>query len=1315
MSFEPPEGILDIGNATLRVGKLEVAETSGLNQGLQNIVKNDLLITENTEYSINHHWGIKLPTTWVADFDVKGHSGKYVEFNFYNEGFTSNTSGYTLNFNDTTLSLRYDNGSWTTATIPTIVNTYRKVNIFFERNVIAVSIDGTRVLYYKHAGNPPPVMSRVISTTGSAFVNVFIEQNASNSKFKNLRIVNGRFISDKTSNIAFIGGNLGVGVNSPKESLDIRGNMHLTRVSNVSQIKVDSNVVTEYTGPHDRPLRKYPEVAMTANSDKGYVASTNNKTPGTGGVPYRDAFMAYDGSFTSMNAMWQTLVNSYDSNGDDVNGDTFTAGGISYVGHWNKLQLPNPVKVDKIEIIALQSTANPTNDQRPDQGAFLGSIDGTNWELIYSFSSGTLGWSEAGDSSAIRKITTITNITNTNKYNYLVLVVEKIPSTSGETLVGVVELRYYGHEEGSGSLDTTLKTVYNVPATTGTQLEVYYDAKDLTTMPSTVTDLSPNTNTGALSTSPPTLDTTDGIESFKFDASSSQRITSTIDTSYWGTNKLHSVSFWFKADVINGKYNIFHIGNYAANQASAFWISDGSADSNGGNSLNWWFYGGDATLKTSSFSLALDTWYHIALSFDGSTKKLYVNGKHIEFSEGIPTPTANLPTGIPDSASLVVGATSQPGDYFDGSIANFRIYGAKVLNAEQIQELYDYQKDYFLGSKSQVTLYKGHLGVGVTEPSGQLELAGDERIQEYPPRAMTGWETYMEGHGVFRAGKSGHDDYFGAWDRWKVFNKGFTTSGGTAGDSYHGELSYSTSTGLYTGHVTSSQIERLGGILGDYFILDMPYKISLKHINLTSANQNRSPTEFIILGSNDGSTWTQIKSFSSSFTGSGQTLPFQVNSNEYFSYFGLVVTKVVASDGYLMLSEWQLFGTPGPTTLDKGSLTLGRSLDVPRISRYDVDTETPRPEKLILDYDTTINNSPLDISGSGNHGTFFGHAQYSAADKAFKFDGTGDTVYVDHNGNMGATTNFPTGDAIYTMSCWIKANSAQYSSDAAVFYFGSAWTSYQLAGIYHGINGRINMDIGGHNMRTATGTIQSNRWYHVAIVKRGTGTITSARSYGSIYIDGVEIDPANLTYNAGGTQALQSIDNISIGSNFNGSPGSFGEAFNGLVSKPQIWNVALENSEIRKIYNLGRTGRSMVISDTAVGIGKVPEAHLDVRGSLNVTGNFNGNSPLKFYRFRLNLPLNNTGTSYIRRNDGAAGFPSDYDDTKIISISSVVYNHNGDVVMGQGEDTAWKHSIYSIPLHSGSSNAGLVIYQKGSNTQSSSGGDRRLEILVVTY
>jgi len=50
------------------------------------------------------------------------------------------------------------------------------------------------------------------------------------------------------------------------------------------------------------------------------------------------------------------------------------------------------------------------------------------------------------------------------------------------------------------------------------------------------------------------------------------------------------------------------------------------------------------------------------------------------------------------------------------------------------------------------------------------------------------------------------------------------------------------------------------------------------------------------------------------------------------------------------------------------------------------------------------------------------------------------------------------------------------------------------------------------------------------------------------------------------------------------------------MSNPKIYSVALEPSEVQKLYRLGRTGRSMVISDTAVGIGKAPEAQLDVRG-----------------------------------------------------------------------------------------------------------------------
>ncbi len=45
----------------------------------------------------------------------------------------------------------------------------------------------------------------------------------------------------------------------------------------------------------------------------------------------------------------------------------------------------------------------------------------------------------------------------------------------------------------------------------------------------------------------------------------------------------------------------------------------------------------------------------------------------------------------------------------------------------------------------------------------------------------------------------------------------------------------------------------------------------------------------------------------------------------------------------------------------------------------------------MVDFDTTVNDSPTDISGQGNHGTLVG-ATYSVADKAFNFDGVDDYI-----------------------------------------------------------------------------------------------------------------------------------------------------------------------------------------------------------------------------------------------------------------------------------------------------------------------------------
>ena len=122
-----------------------------------------------------------------------------------------------------------------------------------------------------------------------------------------------------------------------------------------------------------------------------------------------------------------------------------------------------------------------------------------------------------------------------------------------------------------------------------------------------------------------------------------------------------------------------------------------------------------------------------------------------------------------------------------------------------------------------------------------------------------------------------------------------------------------------------------------------------------------------------------------------------------------------------------------------------------------------------------------------------------------------------------------------------------------------------------------------------------NTWRHLVGIFDGTTQ--------KVYIDGI----LRGTHTSSGTMNIPDNPTFSIGYRHDtaGTP----ELLHGMVSNPKIYSVALEPSEVQKLYRLGRTGRSMIISDTAVGIGKVPEAQLDARGILHGDGVIKSNSP----------------------------------------------------------------------------------------------------------
>jgi hypothetical protein len=1031
-------------------------------------------------------------------------------------------------------------------------------------------------------------VGRDLTVTGNALVS------------SNLTVTGNVTVSDTltvTENL-FVSNNLTV-----TKDVTVTGNTFYT---NPMSISVDSNVVAEYTGPHDRPLRKYPEVALTANdnsSTSGYVADQTAFSGNADGNAYR----LFD---HSLSTAYQSGGSQYSSGDSTGSAQTTTAtDGTTHQGVAITLDLATKIRLSYAKI-----TSHTYYGRTPVEGTFLGSNNNSTWDVIGTFSG--LSTTAAGQTHMVH----ISDYATKSAYRYIRLVVTKIHTSAvqnGGSLLEFRELEYYGHEEGDSSLDTTLKSVYNVPGTQ--QLEVYYDAKDLADGAVTsVTDLSPNTNNGTVSGDPQVSN-----GAFVFDGVGDS-IGGSITNGTGETN--FTISMWVKSNVLNDAPFLF--GEDVTNKGIGMTLNPGITF--------MYVVGGVAYQYNTSDLIRIGEWSHLLLYRNSGEMSVYVNGIYI-----YPIVTGSGALDLNANTQFTLGSRDTT-EYFTGSIANFRLF-SKALNAGQVQELYDYQKDYFLGTRSSVTLYKGHLGIGVAEPSGQLELAGDERIQEYPPGPMSGYETMIPGHGVFCAYASSdltvsaNEDYLA----WEAFDKNLGSIWYPPGSSYN--------SGVYQG------TDRLASETpaGAYLVLEMPYKIYPKRVQQYGRSNGAQLVGAAIYyaKANPGDPWTPIHTQTSSSSNNGTT-PYIgiINSNVAYQYFAIVVTSSnPTGNDTPSISNLVFFGTPGPTTLDKGSLTLGRSLDVPRISRYDVDTETPRPEKLVLDFDTTVNSSPTDISGKGNHGAFYGTASYSPADKAFSFPGRDSSTVLQYPDYIQTTVSSGwTDNQTHTHTSWIKIHTIT-SFDQIFGLWDSASTglNYSAVGVY---TDRFSFYQYASEM-SYTYDVSSliGQWCHIVAIHNGN--IAESK----FYLNGIELAS---TRSAGTATALLlgTAPKLALGKDPGRSNATQEYAFDGLISNYKLYNVALEPSEVQKLYRLGRTGRSMVISDTAVGIGKVPEAQLDVRGNINSEGIMTNKNYMFFA----------TGPASAMLQPGVAG-----GNDLVANFSRIEF------ILGSGFDTSTK--TYTIP------------------------------------
>jgi hypothetical protein len=252
MSIQSPVGTLDIKNATLRVGKLEVSNIQGVDTALNVTRANSVLIYDDQASTTTFtgftstpgvrdtgngyldvadgyvYWGQKLPNAWVMDFEMDIRSGTNPGPLYANVFSTTNTGGdgysFTFNDNNDKISLYYDGNLLTEATVTglfTATENWQKVAINYERGMIAISLGGSRKFYYKDIERETPYVNGEYTNFSSA--------STDGRKIRNLRIVNGeKWMYTGESNIAYTQGSVGIGVSDPQYTLDVGGDINLS-------------------------------------------------------------------------------------------------------------------------------------------------------------------------------------------------------------------------------------------------------------------------------------------------------------------------------------------------------------------------------------------------------------------------------------------------------------------------------------------------------------------------------------------------------------------------------------------------------------------------------------------------------------------------------------------------------------------------------------------------------------------------------------------------------------------------------------------------------------------------------------------------------------------------------------------------------------------------------------------------------------------------------------------------------------------------------------------------------------------------------
>jgi hypothetical protein len=183
--------------------------------------------------------------------------------------------------------------------------------------------------------------------------------------------------------------------------------------------------------------------------------------------------------------------------------------------------------------------------------------------------------------------------------------------------------------------------------------------------------------------------------------------------------------------------------------------------------------------------------------------------------------------------------------------------------------------------------------------------------QQYPPAALTAITTTLSGYSYGNG----------------TYNISASSSGGSPVNAFNyvltGNIWYNLSVGSYRNGApynylgtTTGTTTTTGTIYGEWLDISLPNAIVLTKYTITARNDasyGQAPSTWTIVGASNLTSRTVITSITNSpFTSAGQTQTFTFSNSTPYNQYRLIVQNVSGNpdpNGYVSLTEWQLFGT----------------------------------------------------------------------------------------------------------------------------------------------------------------------------------------------------------------------------------------------------------------------------------------------------------------------------------------------------------------------------------------------------------------------